>query len=138
LDGITMKDEKDVEAHFAEEYIRIPLKQWPREASLLGEDAYAHTQVFLVSPDFNPDNRDGLTFRELDPWLNTTGKVLKRYGFADVGLILETGGAWNYVVDEDQVNLENLKKKLYNTWGYTEHTRRHENWFGTVSVGRVG
>lgn len=110
-------------ARFAEEYVRIPLKQWPLEASLLGEEAYAHTQVFLVSPDFNPDNRDGLTFRELDPKLNTTGKILKRYGFADVGLILETEGAWNYVVDESQVNLGDLKKKLYSRWGYTEHTQ---------------
>jgi len=107
-----MKNNRYIEAHFAEEYVRIPLKRWPLEG-------HTHTQIFLVSPDFNPDNRDGLTFRELDPRLNTTGKVLKRYGFADVGLILETGGAWNYMVDEDQVNLEDLKKKLYNMWGYT-------------------
>lgn len=101
-------------ARFAEEYVRIPLKRWPLGGS-------THTQVFLVSPDFNPKHRDGLTFRELDPWLHTTGKTLKRYGFADVGLILETGGAWNYVVDESQVNLEALKKRLYRIWGYTEH-----------------
>ena len=97
-----------VSAQFAGDYVRIYLKPWP----LKGEEV---TKLFYAYPTFD---KDRVKFNEVEvmPFGESTGRSLKRYGFApSLGWFLDYG-VYQYRVTQD-IDLEKLKDRLLERWG---------------------